>query len=310
MLHIRTTIMAESLTNTFTALNMAAEKYEAMTSGSTRELARHMIEISPPINEISVVLDNACGPGIIAQEVLLKALSASNGLPKIKCVDVAPPMVSLARDICHGVLSTYSRRDSASISFDLEELIMCDVMPGEELKLPDEHFTHSFTNQGILFFQDANKGASEIYRTLKTGGTAVVTSWATLGHVQLVQEAQRAYKPDATVMRFPIAEEWYQAAHLKKILESAGFEDVEVHEKTVWFAKKSVAELGALLYAMWNNFPNGFSEDEKAEFKKVLEKSVETSAAEVRRLIVGDLEGTMEDLVGVPSVALVAVAKK
>ncbi|KAH7395245.1 S-adenosyl-L-methionine-dependent methyltransferase [Phaeosphaeria sp. MPI-PUGE-AT-0046c] len=302
--------MANTSRNNFAVLNMAAEKYDAMTSGSTRELARHMIEISPIIDRDSVILDNACGTGIVAQEVLLHRFSANTGLPMITCVDVAPPMVGVAREICSGMLSTYDSRNPDKVSLNDKEVLACDVMPGEELKLPDEYFTHSFTNQGILFFKDADKGASEIHRTLKTGGVAVVTSWASLGHVQLVQEAQRAYKPDSTVMRFPIPEEWYRAAHLKKTLEGAGFKNVEVHEKTVWFAKKSVAELGALLYAMWANFPNGFSEDEKMEFKSVLEARVEKSAAKVSRPVPGDIEGTVEELFGVPSVALVAVARK
>lgn len=302
--------MADTSDNKFAAVNMAAEQYEAMTSGSTRELARYMIEIVPPIDHDSVVLDNACGTGIVAQEVLFKCFSTNAELPKITCVDVAPPMAGVARDISRGMLSAYSSRIPSSDAINPAEVVTCDIMPGEELKLPDEHFTHSFTNQGILFFKDAEKGASEIYRTLKTGGTAVVTSWASLGHVTLARKEQEAYKPGSTIMPFPISEEWYQAAHLRKTMESAGFKDVDVHEKTVWFAKKSVAELGMWLYMMWANFSVDFSEDEKAEFGKVLKASVEKSAQRVSRLVDGDLEGKMEELIGLPSVALVAIARK
>ncbi|OAL04084.1 S-adenosyl-L-methionine-dependent methyltransferase [Phaeosphaeriaceae sp. SRC1lsM3a] len=304
--------MADTSTNNFAVLNMAAQQYEGMTSGSTRELARHMIKVSPPIEQNSVVLDNACGTGIVAQEVLLSRFSANTGVPKITCVDVAPPMIGLARDICRGMVSDYKSRIPKNVSSHPEEIVACDVMPGEELKLPDEHFTHSFTNQGILYFKDANKGASEIYRTLSTGGTAVVTSWASLGHVNIAREAQQAYKPGSTVMPFPISDEWYQAAHLKKTLELAGFKNVEVHEKAVWFAKKSVAELSGLFFAMWANFASasGFSEEEKAEFQKVLTARIGDSTEKVSRLVAGDLEGTMEELVGIKSVALVAVARK
>lgn len=296
----------------FAALNMAAQQYESMTSGSTRELARHMIPLSPPIFQSSTILDNACGTGIVAQEVLLNRFSANAPLPKITCVDVAPPMVGVARDIFRGMLSSYNSHIPSTEAGDHDrgEVVKCDIMPGEELKLPDEHFTHSFTNQGILFFKDPAKGAREIYRTLKTGGVAIVTTWASLGHVDLAREVQKSYKPESTIMPFPIAEEWYQAEHLKKTLEAAGFKDVEVSEKSVWFAKKSVEELGMWLYMMWANFAVGFSEEEKVEVGKLLRARVGKEAKKISRLVDGDLEAREEELVGLQSVALVGVGRK
>lgn len=301
--------MTDSKNMSFEVFNIAAAKYEAITAGSTRELARHLIAISPPIDADSVVLDNACGTGVVAQEILLKNFSSNSALPKITCVDDAPAMVDTARDICHAMLSTYKSRDPTSISAD-PNTITCATMPGEDLRLPDNHFTHSFTNQGILFFTDASKGASEIYRTLKPGGTAIVTSWADLGHVRVVQEAQKAYKPDAPLFRFPIPPQWYQSSHLENTLRDAGFQDVQVHEETVWYATKTVGELSALLFGMFMNFPVGWSEEENVEFKKYLEAGIEEKVVKVERGVAGDVTGRMEELVGLPMVALVSVARK
>jgi ubiquinone/menaquinone biosynthesis C-methylase UbiE len=284
--------------------NKEAAKYEAFAAGATRELARHIIDQTPPLGGASVVLDNACGTGIVAQEALVKCLATSKETPKFTCVDVAPGMVDIARDVCRRMISAYKSPESA-------EDITCDVMPGEDLRLPDNHFTHSFTNQGIMFFKDGPKGASEIYRTLAPGGTAVVTAWShDLGHVQIVQEAQKAYKPDATLMRFPIAEEWYQASHIKKTLRDAGFPDVEVHEHTVWYATKTTEELTALLYGMFLNFPVGWNDEENAGFKKHLDAGVQKAVTKITRQVAGSVDKDMEELVGVPLVALVAVAKK
>jgi ubiquinone/menaquinone biosynthesis C-methylase UbiE len=295
--------MADPKNMSFEVFNMAAAKYEAITAGCTRELARHLLEISPRIDVDSSILDNACGTGVVAQEVLLKAFSSDTAIPSITCVDAAPTMVDMARDICQGMLSTANFTDSHRIT--------CATMPGETLFLPDSHFTHSFTNQGIQFFQDASLGASEIYRTLKPGGIAIVTSWTKeLGHVRAVQEAQKSYKPDAPLFDFPIPEQWYQASHLEKTLREAGFAEVEVKEKTVWYATKNREEMNALLFGMFMNFPVGWSEEENVEFKKHLETKIEERVVKVERLMAGDLTGKMEELVGFPLVGLVGVARK
>jgi ubiquinone/menaquinone biosynthesis C-methylase UbiE len=302
--------MANPPNLSFEKFNMAAVKYEALTAGSTRELARYMIEISPPINADSIVLDNACGTGVVAQEVIFARLAAGTAPPKITCTDAAPAMVDIARGICNGIISSHKPHGSANVAAD-PETITCEVMPGEDLRLSDNSFTHSFTNQGITFFGDAAKGAGEIYRTLKPGGTAVVTTWtAELGHVRVVNDAQKAYKSDTKLMRFPIPEHWYQASHLEKTLRDGGFADVKVHEKTVWYATKTVEEMTGLLHAMFSNFPVGWSESEVAEFEPYLRDAIEKAVVKVTRPVSGSLKGETEELVGVPLVAIVAVAKK
>src|SRR5688572_8729460 len=46
--------------------------YERMSGGCTRIVAAEMISsVSPPIDSSSYILDNACGPGIITEQVKL-----------------------------------------------------------------------------------------------------------------------------------------------------------------------------------------------------------------------------------------------
>jgi hypothetical protein len=142
--------MANPPNLTFEKFNMAAVKYEALTAGSTRELARHMIAVSPPIDSDSIILDNACGTGVVAQEVLFSRFATGAAPPQITCTDAAPAMVDMARDVCRGLVSTYTSQSSANTATD-PETITCEIMPDESLRLPDNTFTHSFTNQGILF---------------------------------------------------------------------------------------------------------------------------------------------------------------
>jgi ubiquinone/menaquinone biosynthesis C-methylase UbiE len=288
---------------------MGAAKYDASTAGMSRELARHLLEISPPFSSNSHVLDNACGTGYVAQEVLLNRFAAGEASPNIACADGAPAMVDIARNSCK---ETITAKKPASIGDVLsgKDNVTFDVMNGQDLHFPSDHFTHSITNLGILFFTDPAKGASEIYRTLKPGGTAIVTSWATLGHVTVVQEAQKVFQPDAPLMQFPILPEWYQASHLENILKGAGFPDVKVHEKTVHFAVETLDKLCSMLLAMYAQFCPAYKESESAEFMKHLRVAIEKVAVKIERVVAGEMAETTEQLVGIPSIALVAVAKK
>ncbi|KAL3953247.1 hypothetical protein ACCO45_013190 [Purpureocillium lilacinum] len=97
----------------------------------------------------------------------------------------------------------------------------CAVMPGEKLTFPDALFTHSITNLGILFFDDAAAGAREIHRTLRpgSGSVAVVTSWADVGYVEhVLRPAARAARPHDPPLR---------AAHTEALVVHYGADTVE-----------------------------------------------------------------------------------
>jgi ubiquinone/menaquinone biosynthesis C-methylase UbiE len=285
--------MSNASRTTAESFAIGAARYEESIGGATRELARHLVDISPPFNASSHVLDNACGNGIVAQEVLLKQQATGASPPKIACADAAPPMVELAR-------AGLSSNDN----------ITFDVMPGEDLKFPDEQFTHSITNQGILFFKDGAKGACEIHRTLKPGGTAVVTTWKDMGHVRVVRKALKALKPDAPPVRLPISESWSQADYLHETFKNAGFVEVDVHEKTVHYAAKSLKDVCEILSRLPQAFGLQWDSRDDAEFKKQLEIAAENEAVKIQRPVTGGSREQVEDLVGFSLVALVVVAKK
>jgi hypothetical protein len=58
---------------------------------------------------------------------------------------------------------------------------------------------------------------------------------------------------------FPISDQWFQASHLEKILRDGGLREVEVHEKTVWYATKTLNEMIAVLFAMFKFFLVGWT---------------------------------------------------
>ena len=57
--------------------NLEALHYEGFVAGCTREVAEQVVsDLLPGINPDSVILDNACGTGIVI-DVLLKELAAT-----------------------------------------------------------------------------------------------------------------------------------------------------------------------------------------------------------------------------------------
>jgi ubiquinone/menaquinone biosynthesis C-methylase UbiE len=269
--------------------NEGVDQYELHTGGSTRDIARHILELCPSFDSDSIVLDNACGNGIVAQELLSKVQSVSAKPPIIHCVDGAPAMVEAALDILQ--LNTYA----PSMKFG--------VMPGEDLKFPDDYFTHSITNMGIVFFEDPVKGATEIYRTLKPGGMAIVTSWAHLSYLDSIHQAQKDMYAESPLFKIGIKPEWYTAAHLGDVMRKGGFDDVTVHERDAYFAAATPTEVCDILMPILAGLVQSWTEGMKQEFRQYLETAIRTDAKRFRR------PGS-DFLYGLPMKAHVAVATK
>ena len=100
------------------------------------------------------------------------------------------------------------------------------VMDGSRLGFADETFDASCTMFGLFFF--AERGPGEIYRTLKTGGTAIVSSWERVDWLPLLNEVQKIIKPGEELLTIPMLEDWSRKEKLVEVLETGGFRGVQV----------------------------------------------------------------------------------
>lgn len=273
-----------------------ASKYEVTSGGCTRQLATHLLSLLPPVSSTSHIHDNACGPGILAQELLFQNPSLT---PTITCTDSSPQMISLAQ---HTIPAIHPS-NTANLSFH--------ILPGDALEpLPSDSFTHSITNMGIFFFTDALRGAREIHRTLLPTGTAIVTTWKATGYMPVLHRAQKAVRPQDPLFEWPIAKEWYEAEHLQEMLREAGFQSVAMSEVTVHFAGTSLEETCGFLVDMWKQVGPKWTEDEYVEFGKQLVVEGRKEAVTTKRPVNGKKDAEIVEVVGFPMVAHVAVAKK
>ncbi|KAF5583561.1 ubiquinone menaquinone biosynthesis methyltransferase ubiE [Fusarium pseudocircinatum] len=235
--------------------NKIAEKYESTTGGATRELAHHAISsiaALKPLTSESKILDNACGTGIVTDIILKSGIK-----PEIHAVDVAENMISIARN-----------------RFSSHPNVHTAVMSGEELAFPDETFTHSITNLGLMYFNDAHKGAREIARTLKPDGVAVVTGWTVMGHIEIIQEVQAQIRPDDTPFKPPVPDIWLDPEHTKAVLLSAGL-DVTSTPIDVYLGGETADGVADLLFHGFGSkvFPS-WSVEEQQKGAEVMKKIV------------------------------------
>ncbi|KAF3003739.1 hypothetical protein E8E13_009497 [Curvularia kusanoi] len=283
-----------------------AAAYEASTGGCTRDLTRHMLALSPPISSSSVVHDNACGTGIVTQEIITQSILSQSPSDftcslAIHCTDKSENMIQLARswfERSRAAIKEQTALSGMEIGFE--------AVPSEQLRFEDGYFTHSFTNCGILWFDDGLTGAREILRTLRSGGTAVISSWKGMTIFDVVREAQKACGHQEPLFRPPVDEKWFTAEFLEKILREAGFIDVQIFDKTVHFAGNDVAEVCAYLLGLLKQLKKEWDGDEGIEFRKQLEIAVRKAVVRFSRPDTGG----KENLIGIPMVALVAVARK
>lgn len=225
-----------------------------------KDIAQTVIKRTPPITSNSIVLDNACGPGIVTGQIMKQL--PSNTSPHFFAADFSPAMLEQLR-----------KHDWAS-------KVQSEVMDAQELKYPDENFTHSFTNFALMAMPDPLKAAKQIYRTLKPGGTAALTTWKQLGYMVIFHDAQMKVKPDSECRPGPrgISGEWMSDTKLRSTLEEAGFQakDIEITTETATMSS-----------AMWNSglelmkgvlvadVVQGWTDEEKEEYNGVLKEQFE-----------------------------------
>jgi len=170
----------------------------------------------------AAVLDVACGPGTLALMVAREA-------GKVHGIDFSQAM-----------LDCFAGR----IAADGHDNI--DIRHGDAQQLPydDNAFDAAFSMFGLMFFPDRSKGFSEIYRTLKPGGTIAVTSWAPVDQspaMQMMFGAIRTMKPEIPEPQRAI-DTLENPERFKQEMQQAGFKDVEIRGITKGFAVKSVPE--------------------------------------------------------------------
>jgi len=174
--------------------------------------AQALVEINQSW-EGSDVLDLATGTGIVAQ-LLARKVGVSGS---VVGMDMNQEMLAVAA----------TRAESQSnLSFTL--------CPAEKLDCPDNSFDYVVCQQGFQFFSDRNASAREILRTLRDGGTTIISVWRPVSECHFfgaICKSLEAINENAIseMMRAPF--DFLPVTELVAPFESAGFSTVDVRRE-------------------------------------------------------------------------------
>ncbi|KAJ0417372.1 S-adenosyl-L-methionine-dependent methyltransferase [Aspergillus carlsbadensis] len=268
----------------------AAAIYDRYNKDTTTTIARFMLSLAPRSENDAIVLDNACGTGALTFALLESfqpSASEGHALPTIHAVDIAPAMTA----------SVVQKSQTLSVP---DGVLQTAVMDAQSLSFADNTFTHSYMNFGIFFLPDAARGAAEIYRTLKPGGAAFISTWQSLGYLDLLRASQRIVRPqdsEEELFRPMYSEVWFTEEKLRGTLVAGGFpkERITVYTKGTKLVGDDIQGLVETMLLPFGKKMEGWSGEERVRLKEVI----------VEGLSVEDRETCSVDMV-----AFVAVAMK
>ncbi|KIX98566.1 uncharacterized protein Z520_05867 [Fonsecaea multimorphosa CBS 102226] len=230
-----------------------SSSYDDLIGLMTGDIGRYTLQalIEPP-NSDMVIHDNACGTGLVT-EYLQQVSSTTGTYPKmIYATDFVPSVTRIMQQKA-------ARQQWRNIDIS--------VMDSQELTFPDALFDLSITNFGIFFLPDPQRGADQIYRTLKPGGLAVVTAWKERRMMDTIVVAQKTIRPDLKTLYSPWAELWSKEETLRNVLVNAGFkaENIKIVEKRTDSLAEPFLRDPEMVARSYPAAVEGWSEQDKAK---------------------------------------------
>lgn len=199
--------MASNVLSTIKPWDEVAIGYAETTMGYFEIYAQKALALTK-IDKASRILDVACGPGTLP-------LLASPLVQSVDAIDFSPKMIEL--------LDKNKRALNKNNVYGF-----CG--DGQALPFDDDTYDAAYSLFGLMFFPDRNKGYREMYRVLKPGGSAVVSSWAPVADspaMQIMFGAIRAINPDIPEPKTNL-ESLENPQYFIDEMSAAGFQSVQI----------------------------------------------------------------------------------
>ena len=230
-----------------------AEHMQELMGDVSLQVARHSMTLIPPMPPGTVLLDNACGNGVVTQAVIE---TQKLGNVTIHATDIGPTMCKAT--------------SAMAASKGWGEHVKSDVMPAEALIFEDDTFSYSFTNFLIVSVPDPDMVASNIYRTLKPGGVAIVTTWAEVAHEEAILAGHAATRSPDAKHGIQSREVWKKASHLIKVLEKAGFVDVKNVQSDSTLVVRDMKRWATLAWSFLGPSTDGWKQADEDNFDEAV----------------------------------------
>ncbi|WP_330233837.1 methyltransferase domain-containing protein [Nocardia sp. NBC_00508] len=144
--------------------DLVADGYAEFAPAIMRPFSARALEFAA-LSPASQVVDVAAGPGTLS-------LLAAEHVALVEAIDFSEPMIArLAQDAAASGLTNIRAR----------------VGDGQDLPFESDRFDAGFSMFGLMFFPERARGFAELFRVLRPGGTAVVSSWAPVADSPLMR---------------------------------------------------------------------------------------------------------------------------
>ena len=150
------------------------------------------------INCNDTALDCGCGGGANVKRLLSKCDKAYG-------IDYSEVSVAKSKEV-----------NAADIAKGRCEIYQCDV---RSLPFDNDSFNAVTAFETVYFWQEIDKAFAEVFRVLRKGGTFAITN-----------ESTGTDKTSVKFSQIIDGMNLYTGDDLKKLLESAGFTDIEIHQ--------------------------------------------------------------------------------
>ncbi|KAJ5105599.1 hypothetical protein NUU61_002946 [Penicillium alfredii] len=166
-----------------------------------------------------VVLDNACGTGVVSSILHHELDDSVKRNWRLTCGDISEGMLE------------WTRHRMQEEDWQNAETKTVDML---KTGLPNAHFTHVFTAFAYMTLPDSSAAFDETTRILQPGGTIAFSTWIEPGWLSIVKKAVETIPGN---LPFPTHQEflsvmrngeWHSVSWIESQLKQRGFEDINV----------------------------------------------------------------------------------
>jgi ubiquinone/menaquinone biosynthesis C-methylase UbiE len=193
-----------------------ADRFASAAAVTSDELTRRFVDAVGADGQ-GVVLDVACGPGIVTAALAPRAR-------EVVALDITPEMLAKARQRCAaaGLRNVTFREGSAT-----------------ELPFADNSFDAVVTRLSVHHFPEPGLVLGEMFRVLRPGGTMVLADI-----VSSEDREESALHNAIEVLRDPSHVRMLPPSELRGLIAGAGF---AIAEQTTWDQPREFEEWGAIV---------------------------------------------------------------
>lgn len=202
------------------SINSLAHLYEESTISTSRDIITRTLDNHlPPLRPDMHILDLACGSGSVTRIIHEHCAATGINPPQITAIDIGPGLI----DAFNENKAARGWHTAHGIVADAADLSMCG----------DDSFDLIIMSFGLFAVQDAvaDKVAAEMYRVLKPGGKAAVTTWRTSWVARMYIGASNAVgRPAEEAKRWDMGS-WMSMEKGRDTLVAGGFPSAKVECK-------------------------------------------------------------------------------